>query len=87
MKKFQLYGIGNGIVDILIKVNDQEFQDLGFEKASMTLVETAEQGQLIQRFSEHDQVLASGGSVANSVIAFAQMGGKPAFSTSLGDDR
>jgi sugar/nucleoside kinase (ribokinase family) len=90
MKKlFQLCGLGNAIVDIFLEVSDADFATLGFERGTMRLVDNLEQQQLLQRFhdGEHDLKLVSGGSVANSVIGFSQLGGKGAFIGCVGDDR
>ncbi|MCS7045724.1 MAG: adenosine kinase [Gemmataceae bacterium] len=87
MREFQLCGLGNAIVDIFVEVSDAEFATLGFERGSMRLVELAEQKLLLQRFHDRDPRLVSGGSVANSVIAFSQLGGDAAFIGCVGDDR
>ena len=87
MKDFQLCGLGNAIVDIFVEVSDAEFAELGFERGSMRLVEIDEQKALLERFQKQDPRLVSGGSVANSVIAFSQLGGDAAFIGCVGDDR
>src|SRR4051812_44777953 len=87
MREFQLYGLGNALVDIFIELSDEEFAPLGFERGSMRLVGPAEQKALLERFEGREPRLVSGGSVANSVIAFAQLGGQAAFLGCVGDDR
>jgi sugar/nucleoside kinase (ribokinase family) len=87
MKDFQLCGLGNALVDIFLDLNDQEFASLGFERGTMRLVELPEQKTLLERFQGRQPRLVSGGSVANSVIAFSQLGGQAAFIGCVGDDR
>jgi len=87
MREFQLYGLGNALVDIFIEVSDAEFAALGFERGSMRLVERDEQKTLLNCFHQRDPRLVSGGSVANSVIALSQLGGQAAFLGCVGDDR
>ncbi|HZY85149.1 MAG TPA: adenosine kinase [Gemmataceae bacterium] len=87
MREFQLYGLGNALVDIFIDLPDEELTPLGFEKGSMRLVGPDEQRALLTRFQSREPRLVSGGSVANSVIAFAQLGGDAAFLGCVGDDR
>jgi sugar/nucleoside kinase (ribokinase family) len=53
----------------------------------MRLVEKAEQEALLDRFRGREPRLASGGSVANSIIGLSQLGGKGAFVGCVGDDR
>jgi sugar/nucleoside kinase (ribokinase family) len=87
MKQFKLCGLGNPIVDIFLELSDPEFATLGFERGTMRLVELEEQRALIQRYQQHEPKLVSGGSVANSIIAFSQLGGDAAFIGCVGDDR
>jgi sugar/nucleoside kinase (ribokinase family) len=87
MREFHLCGLGNAIVDVFLEVSDAEFAQLGFERGSMRLAEAAEQKALLERFKDRDPRLVSGGSVANSVIAFSQLGGQAAFLGCVGDDR
>ncbi|MSQ95795.1 MAG: adenosine kinase [Gemmataceae bacterium] len=86
-KEFQLCGLGNAIVDIFLEVSEAEFATLGFERGGMQLVDLAAQKTLLERYQKHEPKLVSGGSVANSVIAFSQLGGDAAFIGCVGDDR
>src|SRR5438552_1399414 len=86
-REFDVCGLGNALVDILLELTDEEFTPLGFERATMRLVESTEQKTLLETFRDHEPRLVSGGSVANSVIACSQLGGKGAFIGCVGDDR
>ncbi|MBX9583143.1 MAG: adenosine kinase [Gemmataceae bacterium] len=86
-REFDVCGLGNALVDILLELTDDEFGPLGFEKGTMRLVEPAEQKALLGRFADHEPRLVSGGSVANSVIGCSQLGGRGAFIGCVGDDR
>jgi sugar/nucleoside kinase (ribokinase family) len=87
MKEFQVCGLGNAIVDIFVEVNEKEFGSLGFERGGMQLVDHAEQKNLLDKYQKREPKLVSGGSVANSIIAFSQLGGDAAFIGCVGDDR
>jgi sugar/nucleoside kinase (ribokinase family) len=87
MKEFDLIGLGNSLVDILLELTDAEFAPLGFEKGTMRLTEHDEQQKLLRAFGDHEPRLVSGGSVANSVIGCTQLGGRGAFIGCVGDDR
>src|SRR6476620_700914 len=86
-REFHLIGLGNSLVDILLELTDAEFDPLGFEKGTMRLTERDDQQKLLQSFADHEPRLVSGGSVANSVIACSQLGGRGAFIGCVGDDR
>jgi sugar/nucleoside kinase (ribokinase family) len=86
-KPFQLCGLGNAIVDIFLELSEKEFTALGFERGGMQLVDLPAQQALLDRYQGHEPKLVSGGSVANSVIAFSQLGGQGTFIGCVGDDR
>jgi sugar/nucleoside kinase (ribokinase family) len=87
MRTFNVCGLGNALVDIFLELGDAPFAALGFERGTMRLVDHAEQAALLDRFHDHDPRLVSGGSVANSIIAATQLGGRGAFIGCVGDDR
>jgi sugar/nucleoside kinase (ribokinase family) len=87
MKEFKMCGLGNALVDIFLEVSETDFTTLGFERGGMELVDLAEQRKLLDRYQSHEPKLVSGGSVANSTIAFSQLGGSAAFIGCVGDDR
>lgn len=87
MREYCVYGLGNGIMDILVSAQDQELIDLKLNKGTMQLVSPEVQGRLLERFAARQPMLASGGSAANTVIALAQLGAKAAYACVLGDDQ
>ncbi len=86
MKTLDVTGVCNGIVDVFADISHEDFEPLNLEKGTMRLVSTDEQTTLLNRFGGQSPVLCSGGSVANSMIAVAQLGGKSAICTNLADD-
>ncbi len=87
MKPFQVCGLGNAIVDIFLELSDTDYAPLNFERGTMRLVDKPEQKVLLDKFHSQEPRLVSGGSVANSLIGFSQLGGKAAFIGCVGDDR
>ncbi len=87
MKLYDVCGLGNGLVDILLEIKEEELTELGLEKGTMRLVEPSFQSNLLSKFVQKDTHLVSGGSVANSIVALSQLGAKGAMICSLGDDR
>ncbi len=85
-KKFDVYGIGNGLVDVQFQVAEQALQDLNLDKGGMQLVDTAEQNTVLQYCDSVTPHRASGGSAANSMIAISQLGGNVAYGCLVGDD-
>jgi sugar/nucleoside kinase (ribokinase family) len=87
MREFQLYGLGNALVDIFLDLSDEEFATIGYPRGATQLIGPDEQKALLQRFENREMRLVSGGSVANSIVACAQLGGQAAFLGCVGDDR
>lgn len=86
-KRFQVCGLGNAIVDLLCDVGEEEFSRRGLERGTMRLVSVDEQAKILESLSGLKVSIVSGGSVANSLIAISQLGGRSAFIGCVGDDR
>ena len=86
MKKYDLYGIGNALVDMEYRVSDEKLGELGVDKGLMTLIEEDRHHELVHQLSDLSHKKASGGSAANSVIALAQLGGDGFYSCKVSND-
>lgn len=86
-KSVKLTGIGNGVVDTIVKISEADFASLGFKKGSSMLVDKDTQDGLLKKFGGKNLALTSGGSVANSIATFAMLGGTAAYMSSMGDDQ
>lgn len=74
-KKYDVFGVGNAIVDTLAQVEDQFITDAGLGKGGMSLMDTENQAKILQGLETHNLRMASGGSAANTMVAIAQSGG------------
>lgn len=86
MRKFDVYGVGNAIMDLQLRVSDEDLDRFKLVKGGMKLVEVSEQQDIIEYFYAHDVNQASGGSAANTAIAIAQLGGRVGYGCMVGDD-
>ena len=85
-KKYDVYGIGNAIVDMEFEVNDSFFKEHGIEKGMMTMVDEERQAVLVKAIQSKEVKQQSGGSAANSIIAVNQFGGKAYYSCKVAND-
>ena len=85
-KNYDVFGVGNAIVDILAQVPDESISDLGLNKASMTLMESDKQAGVLQYLEGKPLALASGGSAANTMVAIAQSGGTGIYAGKVAHD-
>lgn len=85
---FDLYAIGNALVDSEYLVNDEFLQAQQIQKGQMTLIDQAQQHVLISALEQQFNCAkrASGGSAANSVIAFAALGGSAFYACKVATD-
>ena len=84
MKRYQVVGIGNAIVDVFAQADDSFLELMGIEKGIMQLVER-ERGELLYAAMK-DRVQAPGGSVANTLAGLGMLGLKSAFIGRVHDD-
>ncbi len=86
MKKYDVYGIGNALLDMEIEVTADFLKDNKIEKGLMTLVEESRQKELLQKVSGITHKKTCGGSAANTLIAVSHLGGKGFYSCKVASD-
>ena len=84
MKKYQVVGIGNAIVDVLSRAEDTFLDLMGIQKGIMQLVEK-ERAETLYGAME-GRVEAPGGSVANTLAGIGSLGLRTAFIGRVHDD-
>lgn len=86
-KKYNVYGIGNALVDMEFEVSDAFLEKHDVKKGVMTLVDERTQFQLIQDINRAETAEKPGGSAANTVFAVSQFGGKAFYSCKVANDK
>ena len=80
----KILGIGNAIVDVICKVDENFLFDNQLTKSTMKLVDEVEFKKLLSSLNIEETV--SGGSVANSIVGLSQLGNKVGFIGKVNDD-
>ena len=81
----KILGIGNAIVDVISKVDDNFITQNGLTKSTMKLIfDENEFKKLLTNLKIEKTV--SGGSVANSIVGISQLGNKVGFIGKVSDD-
>lgn len=83
--KYDVVGIGNAIMDVLVSANDETVAALDMPKGSMRLIDEGEADRLYAAMDD-TKVTAPGGSVANSIAGLALLGGRSALLGRTRDD-
>ena len=82
----KILGIGNAIVDVICKVDDNFIKKNNLTKGTMKLIfEEKEFQSLLANLTIEKTV--SGGSVANSIVGLSQLGDKVGFIGKVADDK
>jgi len=82
---FDVLGIGNAIVDVLVQTEDEFLTDNNLSKGTMALVSADDQRALYDKSGQ--AIESSGGSAANTLAGIAALGGRAAFAGKVKDDQ
>ena len=82
-----ILGIGNALIDVLIYITDDSvLQKFGFPKGSMTLVDALLSAEIKKETKNHNRIIQTGGSAANTIHGIAKLGGKCGYIGKISDD-
>lgn len=84
-KSFDVVGIGNAIVDVLVQSDDAFLENHGLTKGTMALVDQSQADRLYA--SVGPGLETSGGSAANTLAGLAQLGARAGFIGRVRDDQ
>ena len=82
----KIYGFGNALIDIEIRISEEQLKTISIPKGSMKHISQDELSILLKDFKSQRYSAYPGGSVANSLYAANQHGSETYFSCSIGDD-
>ncbi|MFN7176149.1 MAG: adenosine kinase [Thermaurantiacus sp.] len=83
--ELDVLAIGNAIVDVIARHEDQFLTDLGIPKGSMRLISAEEAATLYSSMGPGREI--SGGSAANTTAGLAALGARAAFIGRVSDDQ
>ncbi len=85
MKKFQVVGIGNAMVDVLARTDEAFLDAHGIDKGIMQLIDMPRAVELYAHIGPAREI--SGGSAANTIAGIAHLGGRTAYVGKVKDDQ
>ena len=83
--KMKILGIGNAIVDVICKVNEDFIEQNNLTKGTMKLIFDDKEFKTMLSNLKIEKTI-SGGSVANSIVGLSQLGNKVGFIGKVSDD-
>ncbi|MDH3849029.1 MAG: adenosine kinase, partial [Gammaproteobacteria bacterium] len=81
----QLLGISNAIVDVLAHVDHELIEKIGVVPGSMNLIDERRAHEIYEMMGPATEM--SGGSVANTIAGFANLGGRASYIGRVRDDQ
>ncbi len=86
MGHYQIYGVGNALVDLEYRVTDAVLDMLEIKKGVMTLADEGQQQFLLNRLAVQPDQQVCGGSAANTIVAAQYFGAKCYYTCRVADD-
>lgn len=86
MSTFDIYSLGNALVDLEFEVTEDELKSLSVGKSVMTLIDANRHRELVDDLDGFKHAKACGGSGANSIAAAQVLGAKTYFTCRVGND-
>ena len=83
---YDVFGVGNALVDIQAKISDEHLERVGFTKGVMTLVDEPTQLRVLDSLNGSPLNRCAGGSAANTIVGIADFGGKAAYAGKVASD-
>jgi sugar/nucleoside kinase (ribokinase family) len=86
MSRYDVYALGNALVDMEFTVDDSFLQRHRIDKGNMTLVDEPRLDELLDSLRGLEPKRSSGGSAANTLIAAQAFGSRTFYSCKVADD-
>lgn len=83
---YDVFGVGNAIVDIQLKIDDSFLNRIDVAKGLMTLVDAERQVEVLAALAGQATHRCSGGSACNTVVGVADLGGTAAYACKTATD-
>ncbi len=83
---YDVFGVGNSLVDIQAVIDDSTLESLQFHKGIMTLVDEPTQARVLDKIRGAKINRCAGGSAANTIAGLVDFGGKGAYAAKTGQD-
>jgi len=85
-RRIDVTSIENALVDLLVRAEESDLQELGMHKGRMQLVDEAEQTRILANLGRLTAEVELGGSAANALRAMALVGAEVSYSSCVARD-
>jgi len=85
-KKYDVFGIGNALMDFLIEVDDNTLAEMNLNKGELHLVDEDHSKKIFEKLKNYKVKTSAGGSSANTLAGVNMLGGSVVFLGKVGKD-
>ncbi|MBL7054473.1 adenosine kinase [Candidatus Woesearchaeota archaeon] len=85
--KYDVFGIGNAIMDFLIQVHPDELIELDLKKGQFHLIDEEHSKKILEKVKNSEMKIVPGGSSANTLYGISLIGGSVVFCGKVGKDK
>lgn len=86
MSAYDVFGLGNALMDVVSFIPDDVLKKLNLDKGIMHLVDDDKSREIASAISEYKTISVPGGSCANSMSTVSMLGGKSVYTGIVADD-
>jgi len=86
MAGLDIYGIGNPLIDIVVRAEDEDLEALRLDKGIMRLIDLDERSRILERVQNRECAYSCGGAAPNTLIFLSALGVKSAVAGKIGKD-
>ncbi len=86
MATYDVFGMGNSLIDIQAFISDQFLEEIGVNKGIMHLIDEERSRSILRRLEKIPLEMIPGGSCANTISTVAFLGGTPVYTGIVSDD-
>lgn len=83
---YDVIGIGNPLIDLLLKVNEDLVVELNLNKGNFNPISQEQLNIILDKIQHHDITKAPGDSTANTLAGISRLGGNVIFCGKIGND-
>lgn len=84
--KYDVFGIGSALIDLLIEIDGNELLELKLKKGQFHRIGEEDSRKLLKKIEKHRVTIVPGGSSANTLYGVALFGGSVVFCGKIGKD-
>jgi len=85
-KKYDVFGIGNPLIDFLVQIDEDEFLNFNLAKGTCTVMEEDEIEKISSQLEKYEFTKSPGDATANTITTLGKLGANVVYAGKVGND-